>query len=243
MFRIIFVLLVFCLSSCTINPFSTDNRYTGSAAGTAIGAGVGVGAASLLNLHHSVWPYFGLSGAAVGYYVTSLRYDAGGVMHAGGQVFTLGDYVSINIPTDNLFEENSADFLPESDDILESAVAVLSRYPDNHILVSGNTSGFATTKFERKLTERRAREVANFLWAHGVNNFQSGGMTMRRLRYVGYGNYFPIANNIKNVSIRQNSRIQITAYPTRAQLYIDDCHSAFTNVGGFSDPILEFKGE
>jgi len=226
-------MLTFC--SCTLNPFTTDNKLTGSAGSTAIGAGIGAGVAWLAGASKPVIIGAGLGGAAVGYYVSTLRFASGGVIKGGGQVFALGDYVSIEIPTDRLFDSNTADLLDDAGVLLDSAVEVLKRYPNNNIIISANTSGFGSAKFERKLSEDRAREVSAYLWAHGINDFQNQSINTRKLTFVGYGNYFPIANHIRNDSIRQNSRIQITAYPTAAQLGIDNCSKAFNNIGASGD--------
>lgn len=219
------------LSSCTLNPFTTDNKLTGSAGSTAVGAGIGAGVAWLVGASKPIIIGAGLGGAAVGYYVSTLRFASGGVIKGGGQVFAMGDYVAIEIPTDQLFEPNTAELLDDAGVLLDSAAEVLRRYPNDNIIISANTSGFGSAKFEHKLSEDRARQVSAYLWAHGINDFQNQSMTTRKLTYVGYGNYFPIANNIRNDSIRQNSRIQITGYPTAAQLGIDRCSKAFNNIG------------
>lgn len=228
-------ILTLLLTSCTFNPFTTDNKLTGTATGTGIGAGTSVGMAAMLGASKSKLIASGLVGAAVGYYVSSLRFASGGVIQGGGQVFTLGDYASIEIPTDRIFDTNSSDFLDDAGPVLDSAVAVLKRYPDDNIMVSGNTSGFGTTKFQLKLSEARARQVSAYLWAHGISLLQNQSNKPRKLTYTGYGSFFPIANDIHNDSIRQNSRIQITAYPTNAQLKLDKCQKVFNNVGDIDE--------
>jgi len=234
--------LIFLLgiSACTYTPFGNDNRLTGSPLGTAVGAGVGAGAGYVIGgSSESLALLGGLAGGTIGYYVTTLRFASGGVIQAGGQVYTLGDYATIEIPTDNLFDANSDEFLYEAGPALDSAVAVLNRYPNNNIMVSGNTSGFGTTKWEKQLSEARARQVAAYLWAHGINNFKCQSIDKRKLTYVGYGNYFPIANNIRAKSIRENSRIQITAYPSKADLHLDKRHQVFHNIGGLDEPAVQ----
>lgn len=223
----------FMLSSCTFNPFTTNNDLTGSATGVAVGAAAGAGTAALIGQTTNSGPLIagGIVGGALGYYVSSLRFASGGVIQGGGQVFTLGDYATIEIPTDRIFDTNSDELLGDSASVLDSAVTVLRRYPDNNIMVSGNTSGFSGSKWELKLSEARARKVAAYLWAHGISQFQAQSLTTRRLTYTGFGNYFPIANNIRNDSIRQNSRIQITAYPTKTQLHLEKHQRVFDNVG------------
>lgn len=219
------------MSGCSFNPFSTNNHTTGDPVGVVIGAGAGAGAMSLLTNYKPLMILGGIGGGMLGYYVTTLRYDAGGIIRGCGKVYKVGDYVGIYIPTDNLFEENSADFLPQACPILQSAAAVLQRYPNNNILISGNTSGFSRSRWERKLSEKRAQKVSAYLWNHGIGAFKKCSNNLRKLNYVGYGNYFPISSDLTNCGIRQNSRIQITSYPSKADLALDRRHQALNNIG------------
>jgi outer membrane protein OmpA-like peptidoglycan-associated protein len=222
---------LFLLSSCTFNPFTTNNHTTGSVTGTAIGAGAGAGGVALLGGSKSLMVLAGLGGGAIGYYVTTLRYDSGGILQTGGQVYQVGEFIGIYIPTDNLFEPNTADFLPQAAPILDSTVTVLQRYPDNNIIISGSTSGFGQARWEQKLSERRAQKVASYLWNAGINQFKNQSIETRKLIYVGYGDYFPISNTYTNNGIRQNSRIQITSYPSNHDLQLDQRRVAVYNVG------------
>lgn len=71
-----------------------------------------------------------LGGAGIGYYMTSLPFAAGGVTAVGGQVYNVGEYVTIVIPTDKIFDVNSDDLLPEATPVLNSALSVLNRYSE-----------------------------------------------------------------------------------------------------------------
>lgn len=225
------------LIGCTYNPFVPNNELTGNATSTAVGAGVGGGLAWLASASKGVIAATTLGGAALGYYISTLTFASAGLRRGCGQVFTLGCYTTIDIPSDVLFDVNSADFLEDVCPILDSVVSVLQRYPNHNIIISGNTSGFGSTKFERRLSEARARKVAGYLWMHGISDFKNQNLEMRKLTYVGYGNYFPIANNIRNRGIRQNSHIQITAYPTEAQLNIQKLAYTFNNIGAMSSEV------
>src|SRR5437868_15440163 len=108
------LVLSLLLSSCSYNPFIRNNHTTGSPAGAAIGAAAGAGSVALLGGPKALIALAGLGGGAIGYYVTTLRFDSGGVIESGGQVYKLGDFVGIDIPSDKLFEPNTADFLPQA---------------------------------------------------------------------------------------------------------------------------------
>lgn len=230
-----FCLIVFMtlnFAGCSYNPLSSTNHSTGNGVETAAGGVAGVATASAFGTTTpSVLSLAGIGGAGIGYYMSTLRYDAAGIYHAGGQVFTVGDYLTIEIPSNAVFDDNSTDLSPTGDAALRSAAKVLNRLCCQSILVSGNSSGFGTAKMERRMTENRARVVSAFLWAQGVNNFKKISNDTRKLTYVGYGNYFPIATDITDKGIRANSRIQITAYPTQDQLLIDKKRAVFSNMG------------
>lgn len=216
--KLLFALLSLpLLTGCTYNPFIANNHTTGNPLAAAIGAGAGAGGVALLGGSKATMVLAGIAGGAIGYYVTTLRYAAGGVLHGGGKVYKIGDYLGIYIPTDSLFEPNTADFLPQAPPILDSAVAVLKRYPDRSILISGNTSGFYRARWEQSISEQRAQKVAAYFWSAGINQ-SNARLSFINLTYVGHGDYFPIANKIRNDSIRESSRIQITSYPPYCDL-------------------------
>ncbi len=232
MFYRLLLLISIGLTACSYNPLSSTNHLTGDPVETAAGGVAGFGTAAAFGIKsHAALGAAAVGGASIGYYMSTLRYDAAGVYHAGGQVFSVGDYLTIEIPTNRIFDDNSADLTPMGNAALRSAAKVLNRLCCQSILVSGNSSGFGNTRRERILTEHRARVVAGFLWAQGVNNFKKISNDTRKLTYVGYGNYFPIANNIKAAGIAANSRIQITAYPTKDQLLMDEKKRTFGNIG------------
>lgn len=225
------------LSACNFNPFVPYSDNTGKAGGVIVGTGTGLGVAALA--HATKWWVAGaaITGGAIGYYVTSLRFEAGGVIHYGGKAYQIGQTIGIYIPTDTLFEPNSTEFVPQAFLVLDSALAVLRREPDNNILLSGNTSGFGQTRDELWLSEKRAEKIAAYFWNTGnITAFRADcNDTLHKLVYVGYGDYFPIAGDLKNKSIRQNSRIQIVSYPRDSDLLIDTHYTVYNNVGSMQE--------
>lgn len=238
---IIVFILGFFLAACTYNPFQFGNNdTTGSAAGVVIGASAGAGTIAALNGARYPIALAGILGGALGYYSTTLRFAAGGVVQVGGLVYTVGDVVGIYIPTDLLFEVNTSDLTVNAVPALTSAAQVLARYPHHNIIISGNTSGFSRPRREQRLSEERAAKIASFFWNVGINNVDSPpGIHFRSLQYTGYGDLFPIATRHRNDGIRQNSRVQIIAYPSYCDLGIDRQHMVLHNIGGlYSDDMV-----
>lgn len=206
------------VSACSFNPFTSTNHTTGSPAATAVGAGIGAGSVAILGGSKTMMLFAGLGGGAVGYYLTTLRNESAGIINAGGNVYILGEYIGIYIPSDRLFEVNTANLLPTAPRILDSVVTVLNRKPNNNIMISGNTSGFNRPSRELRLSQQRAKVVAAYLWSSGIQQFKDRSSDTRKLNYAGYGDYFPIASDRTNEGIRMNSRIQITSYPCTEDL-------------------------
>ena len=229
--RFSLIFAVFLLAGCN------TNHPTGSATSTLIGAGAGAGSVALLGGSKPLMVVAGIGGGALGYYVSTLRNDSGGVIEGGGKVYRVGNMLGIYIPGDQLFEPNTDEFLPSASPILDSAADVLKRYPNNNIIISGNTTDFGTRRWERHLSEKRAQKVASYLWNAGVNDFKAQSTDTRKLTYVGYGDYFPISSNLTNKGIRENNRIQITSYPSDTDLKIDKKHMVMRNVGGINDDV------
>jgi hypothetical protein len=226
--------LTSCVAPSDVSP--TTGNLLGPLVGGAAGGVVAAAASKSL-----VMPGIA-GGAALGYYLTTLRGDAAGIMRAGGQVYVLGQFASIEIPADNLFESNTSEFLPGTENILASIVSILKRFPNNNIVISGNTSGFNTHKLEHKLSEDRAREVAAFCWMHGVISFgEHSSKIDRELVYTGSGSYSPISRDYPVAALRSNSRIQITSFPTRVSLHLDKTHKTFNNIGASEAPNFHEK--
>lgn len=228
----------------------TNSFRNGNPAGAIVGAGMGAGSAAIIGAPKTAIAAAGIAGGALGYYVTTLKHDANPIEQIGGQVYQVGEFVGIELPTDEIFEENAVDIYPNANGVLDAVVTVVNRYPNHNILISGNSSGFYKPRYEQKLSQARAKQIAAYLWSHGVDEFQANSTRTRQLQYVGYGNYFKVASDLTNEGIRSNSRILITLYPNRSDLLPEkNTDVAFRNVGLLNDENIirtykhNYKGE
>lgn len=223
-------LLGILLATTSCAPITETTPPTGkNVAGTLGGAAVGAGVTAALNAPAPVVGVAGVAGASLGYYLTTLSFSAGGIIRGGGKVYTVGQYLTIEYPSDNLFDANTNEFLDNAEPVLNSIASVLARYPEHNLIISADTSGFGTGQWDQKLSQARAEQVASYLWMHGITNTLPNPVTgrTRRLIYVGYGDHFPIANTIRLSGIRANSRIQIVAYPFDEVLHWDTAQKSF----------------
>jgi outer membrane protein OmpA-like peptidoglycan-associated protein len=245
-FKTVFFCTLLAITGCA--PISETDPPTGNVLGTAIGGVGGASVAALLGASKPTIAVAGIAGAGLGYYMTTLRFSSAAIVAAGGKVYSIGDYLIIDLPTDRVFDVNTADILPDAEPILDSVAGVLHRYSGNNIFISGNTSGSWSERFERKMSECRAAKIASYLWAHGITNTSAAaqaesvaGLHSQRFVYVGYGDNFPIANFIHLKGIRANSRIQIVAAPPYESLHWDQNKSHFRKFGNIGDSSAQTK--
>jgi outer membrane protein OmpA-like peptidoglycan-associated protein len=236
----LFVLLLsalFAASGCA--PISENDTMPkqNSVVGAFVGGAAGAGVTAALHAPPAMIGVAGVAGATLGYYLTTQRFAAGGIIKAHGKVYAIGDYLIIDVPTDNLFDTNTADFYDNTDTELQSIVNILKRVPNHNIIISGNTSGFGSVEFQNKLSQQRASKVASYLWLNGINDITRS----RTLIYTGYGNNYPIATDLRLSGLRANSRIQIIAYPCNEVLHwdkIQQSNSHFTQFKNIGQPEL-----
>jgi OOP family OmpA-OmpF porin len=100
------------------------------------------------------------------------------------------------------FESNSAELLPESQQVLDNARATLKRYPELKVEVAGHTDSRGSDAFNLQLSAKRAEAVLKYLQDGGVSNTMSSR---------GYGERQPIASNNTEEGRLQNRRVVLRA--------------------------------
>jgi hypothetical protein len=115
--QLLFSSIFLLTTGCTYT--GKDNNLSGNAAGTLIGGAAGRCRQQPPSVPPARWSLEQvLAGMALGYYMSTLRFDAGPIFKAGGDVYTQGEYVGISIPSYKLFEPNSAEFTPQAEPCL-----------------------------------------------------------------------------------------------------------------------------
>lgn len=98
-----------------------------------------------------------------------------------------------------LFETNSANLKPESQDQLRNVAAILMAYPNARAKIGGYTDNTGDPASNLKLSQERAASVKSSL----VNL----GVSADRLEAEGYGEQHPVASNATESGRAQNRRI------------------------------------
>lgn len=88
---------------------------------------------------------------------------------------------------------------------LLTLVDLLKRNSELYIEIGGHTDDVGTDSYNRKLSEKRARSVFEFLVSHGIDR--------ERLDYKGYGSRQPIAPNNSPENRARNRRTTIRVLP------------------------------
>jgi outer membrane protein OmpA-like peptidoglycan-associated protein len=98
-----------------------------------------------------------------------------------------------------LFETNSANLRPESQDQLRNVAAILIAYPDTEAKIGGYTDNSGDPSSNLQLSQERAANVKGALVNLGVG--------ADRLEAEGYGEQHPVASNSTEAGRAQNRRI------------------------------------
>ncbi|HLF96673.1 MAG TPA: OmpA family protein [Methylococcaceae bacterium] len=205
-------------AGCASNPYGGGYGGSGSSGmsnttkGAAIGAlgGGTIGALAGRDLKG------GLIGAAagavlgggIGYYMDrqeqQLRQrleDSG----SGVQVQREGDNLRVIMPSQVTFDFDSAHIRPGFYSALNGVAQVLRENDQTAVEITGHTDSKGSDSYNQRLSEERARAVADYLAAQGVN--------MARMNARGMGESMPLASNDTDGGRQQNRRVEILIQP------------------------------
>ncbi|HMW17353.1 MAG TPA: OmpA family protein [Accumulibacter sp.] len=113
--------------------------------------------------------------------------------------------VKLNIPGSVMFSTGSATISPAFASTLDSVAGTIKEYCGLTATVTGHTDNTGTVEGNRRLSEDRARSVANYLVSRGVDPM--------RLQQAGRGQNEPIATNATEEGRAQNRRVEIFVRP------------------------------
>ncbi|MCL2210934.1 MAG: OmpA family protein [Treponema sp.] len=101
------------------------------------------------------------------------------------------------------FYADSDRLLPGEQEKLDIIAAILKRYPDNDIIVSGHAARRGESEYLLNLSQNRANAIAKYFLDTGVR-------AADRMVIRGYGAERPIADNTTEEGMRRNRRVEIT---------------------------------
>lgn len=212
------VSVIFAVTACTtVNPYTEEKQTSklaiGAGIGAASGAVIGLITADSKNRQRNALIGAGvgaLAGGGIGYYMdvqeAKLRQR---LRNSGVSVTRVGNQIMLNMPGNITFDTNRAEINAGFYDVLNSVVVVLKEYEKTTVDVIGHTDSVGSEAYNQRLSENRARSVAEYLSGQGVMS--------ARLLIAGMGEAQPIASNSTPEGRSQNRRVNIQIAPLTAQ--------------------------
>jgi outer membrane protein OmpA-like peptidoglycan-associated protein len=111
------------------------------------------------------------------------------------------DELKVSVKNEVLFDFDSAALRSASRDSLREMADVFQKYPDTTIRVEGHTDSIGTAAYNKRLSNRRASAVENYLETLGVRS--------SRINAIGYGESQPRASNSTANGRQLNRRVEI----------------------------------
>ncbi len=93
---------------------------------------------------------------------------------------------------------------PESIVILDEIAALMKKYPEYNLSISGHTDSVGSAAANQKLSEGRAKACYDYLIKKGIDR--------SRMSYAGYGETQPIADNMTKEGRAKNRRVEFYMY-------------------------------
>ncbi len=109
--------------------------------------------------------------------------------------------VRVRMPSDITFDFNRANVRYEFTPQIRQLAQTLSRYSNMSVTIVGHADAIGGDEYNLRLSERRARSVADALTDYGVG--------YRRIDTTGMGELEPIATNANEWGRAQNRRVEI----------------------------------
>ncbi len=144
----------------------------------------------------------------VGYFMDVHEAGLRPVLHGTGiRMERYDDVIRVTIPGAGIFDTNSDRLSVQITPTLDAIAKVLVEYNRTKITIAGHTDDRGDERYNRALSERRAKAVSRYL----VN----AGVDARRLEEIGHGEAHPVAGNETDDGRAANRRIEIVIEPLR----------------------------
>lgn len=128
----------------------------------------------------------GTAGALIGRHMDKQAEELKGDLE-GATVERVGEGILITFDSGLLFDVDKADIHTTTKTNLDQLSETLKKYDDTNILVEGHTDATGEDAYNKKLSDRRAESVEDYLVSQGVAN--------GRITTKGYGENQPVADN------------------------------------------------
>ncbi len=192
-------------------PFTGCERISKTAKGTVIGAGAGALAGAVIGKAAGNTTtgaivgaaVGGATGAAIGNYMDRQARELEEDLD-GATVERVGEGIKVTFDSGILFEVDSYTLSGASKNEISKLSEVLQKYEDTNIMFSGYTDNTGSEDYNQKLSEQRAKSVAEYTAFTGVSG--------ERMTIIGYGENDPVASNSTVEGRSKNRRVEIAIW-------------------------------
>ncbi len=200
------------LSACmTTDPYTGEQKVSNTAKGAGLGAlaGAAIGAIAGDDEAAIAGAVAGAAiGGGIGNYMDRQEQELRAELASTGvRVQRNGDNIRLIMPGNITFATDQSAVRPEFYSTLNSVSKVLAKYNQTSVMVEGHTDNVGSDQYNLNLSIRRAEAVGNYLVAQGVS--------VPRIRALGYGETQPIAANATDNGRAQNRRVEIQLSPVQ----------------------------
>lgn len=197
------LIAIFLFSSCQ----NWNNTQKGAAIGTGGGAAIGSGIGAIAGGGKGA-AWGAIAGAVIGGVAGSL---IGNKMDKqareietnipGATVERIGEGIKVVLNENAIrFDFDKATLTAQAKTNLNKIITVFKDYPDTNIHIYGYTDNVGAQSYNLKLSERRAKSVADYLTSNGIYS--------SRITTQGFGIEDPIADNGTDSGRAENRRVE-----------------------------------
>src|SRR3569832_1828282 len=147
----------------------------------------------------------GVAGAVLGGVVGRYMDNQAKELEQVAETERVDDGIIVTMKDKILFDFNSSELKASSRASLQKMADVFKKYEKTTLTVTGHTDNVGSAEYNLKLSERRAKALADYLMTLGV--------PQGRMRIMGFGFERPVASNDSAEGRAQNRRVGIHKEP------------------------------
>jgi outer membrane protein OmpA-like peptidoglycan-associated protein len=148
----------------------------------------------------------GTAGALIGNYMDKQADEIKRDLE-GAKVERIGEGIKITFDSGLLFAFDSYNLNETSRANLDKLSEILKKYDDTNILIEGHTDNVGSDDYNKKLSDNRADEVADYL--------KNDGVMSSRITSTGYGESQPVMDNATEEGRANNRRVDIAIFANK----------------------------
>lgn len=199
----IILISTLAISGCDTISKTAKGTVIGASAGALAGAIIGKAAGNTTTGAIVGAAVGGASGAAIGNYMDRQSRELEEDLE-GAKVERVGEGIKITFDSGILFAFNSSELSDVSKEEIAKLSEILQKYEDTNVMFAGYTDSSGSDEYNLKLSEERAKSVAEFAAFTGVD--------ATRMTITGYGEEDPVSTNETAEGRAENRRVEVAIW-------------------------------